>query len=244
MGVDAGDDAATEAATQIRRFHSDPHLILSSDRHLRIGKRLQRRARERRHLARNAVYAQAMRQIGRKLEGEQGVIEPEVIADVLAHRRIGWQFQQATVVIGQLEFSRRAQHAVALHPAQRAHLDHERLAVFAGWQFRAHQRARHLDAHPRIGRATDDLQQAVRAGIHLAHAQAVGIRVLRGLLDFGHDDASERRRDRLQFFHLQPGHGERISQLLGGQRRVADGAEPGFGKLHGASIQDSVQGQG
>ncbi len=54
-----------------------------------------------------------------------------VVADVLADRRVVRQFQQAAVVFRQLQFARRAQHALRLDAAQLADLDFERLAVLA-----------------------------------------------------------------------------------------------------------------
>jgi hypothetical protein len=51
---------------------------------------------------------------------------------------------------------------------------------------------RHLDAHPCIGRTTDDVQQAALPCIDLAHAQAIGIGVLHGLPDFADHDAWRR----------------------------------------------------
>jgi hypothetical protein len=56
--------------------------------------------------------------------------------------------------------------------------------------------------------------------------------VLDGFLDFADHDLGERGRGGAQVFHLQPTHGERVGQLLGGQRRVAEFAQPGLGELH------------
>ncbi len=136
------------------------------------------------------------------------------------------------MVLGQLEFARRAQHAEALHAAQLADLDEEGLAVFTGWQLGAHRGAGHADAHARVGRAADDGQQLGPAHIDLAHAQAIGIGMLLGSLDLADDDLGERRCHGLQLLHLQAGHGQGVGQLLGGQRRIAELAQPGFGKLH------------
>jgi hypothetical protein len=112
------------------------------------------------------------------------------------------------MVFRQLEFAGRAQHALAFHAAQLAHLDEERLAVVAGRQLGAHQRARHLDAHTRIGRATHDVEQGTLPHIHLAHAQAVRIGVLHGFLDFAHHNVGKGRRHGSQLFNLQAGHGQ------------------------------------
>ena len=51
------------------------------------------------------------------------------------------QFEQAAVVVAELELARRAQHALALDAAQLAQLDQEGLAVFARRQLGADQRA-------------------------------------------------------------------------------------------------------
>ena len=72
-----------------------------------------------------------MRQVGRELEREQRVVELQHLAHVGAERRIGRQFEQAAVVVGQLQLARRAQHAEAVDAAQLADADLERLAVIA-----------------------------------------------------------------------------------------------------------------
>jgi hypothetical protein len=109
----------------------------------------------------------------------------------------------------------------------------ERVAVLAGRQFGPHQRGRHPDAGTGIGRAADDVQQGALPHVHLAHAQAVGIGMLDGFLDLAHHDLGERGRDGTKVFDLQPAHREHVGDLLGGQRRVAELAQPGLGKLHG-----------
>ncbi len=231
-GVHAAHDAAGETATQVRRLHLHRQPVLQ--RHGRRCKRGfdQGRAGERGHLARDAVHAQAMRQVGRELEGEQHVVEQQLFADVATHRRVCWQLQQTTVVFAQLEFARRAQHALTFHATQLAQLDQERFAIITWRQLGAHQSARDLDAHARIGRTAHDVEQAALPHIHLAHAQAVGVGVLLAGFDFAHNDLGERRRHRLQFFNFQTSHGQGVGQLLAAQGRVAEGAKPGFGELH------------
>ena len=177
-----------------------------------------------------------MRQIGRELEGEQRVVELQVLTDVLPQRRISSQFQQAAVVFGQFEFARRAQHALAFDAAQLADLDQERFAVFAGRQLGTHQRTGHPDADARIGRTTDDGEQTGLPHIHLAHAQAVGIGMLHGFHDFTDNDVGEWRRNWLEFFNLKSGHGQGFGELLGAERRVAKFAQPGFWELHGVDL--------
>ena len=195
----------------------------------------QRCARQRSHFTRNAEDAQTVAQIRREFQREDAVIEPQPLADVGAYRRIAAEFQQTTVIFGDLQFTGRAQHAQTFHATQLAHTDLEGLAVFTGWQFCADHSQRHLDAHTRVRCAADDLQRAVFAedtSIDRAHTQAVGLRVLLGRQDLGHHHATERRRHRADLFYFHAGHGEQLAQRLGVQRRVTELTQPGFGELH------------
>ena len=177
-----------------------------------------------------------MRQIGRELEREQRVVQIQVRTDVLTHGRCGIQLQEAAVVFRQLELARRAQHALAFHAAQLAHLDEKRLAVITRRQFGTHQGAWHLDAHAGIGCATHDVQQGALPHIHLAHAQAVGIRVLDGFFDLAHNDLGERWGHGTQLLYFEARHGQRFSQFGRRQGRVAELAQPGFRKLHSRTL--------
>jgi hypothetical protein len=173
-----------------------------------------------------------MRQVGRQLDREQGVVQIQILADVLTQRGVSGQLQQAAVVVGNLQFLGRAQHALAFDSAQLAHFDDKRLSVFTWWQFSAHHGTWHTNAHTGVGCTTDDIQQAALPHIHLAHAQAVGIGMLHSFLDFADHDLGERRGHGLELFHFETSHGQCFSQLLGRQGWVAELAQPGFRKLH------------
>ena len=231
--VDATHHPAAEAPAQVAGLHIDRQAVLQ--RHRRGCKcgLLQRRTGQGRHFARNAVDAQAVRQIGRELQREQHVVQTQLLADVAAHHRVVGEFEQTTALFRDLQFLGRTQHALALNATQLAELDGKRLAVFTGRQHRAHRGTRHLDAGTRVGCATDDVQWGALPDVDLAHAQAVGVRVLLGAQDLAHHHTGEGRRDRVQLFDLQTGHGQGVGQLLAGQGRIAEGAQPGFGKLHG-----------
>ncbi len=230
--VHVAHDATREAATQIRGAHLHGQLVCQLGLYRRERRLLQWRTGQCRHFTGNAVNAQAMRQVGRELESEERVVQIQMGANVLTHRGRSVQLQQTAVVFRQLEFAGRAQHALAFHAAQLAHLDQERLAIVARGQLGTHQRTRHLDAHTGVGRTADDIEQGALPYIDLAHTQAIGIRVLHSLLDLADHDFGERRRDRAQLFDLQACHGQGVSQLLGGQRWIAEFAQPGLGKLH------------
>ncbi len=230
--IDVAHDAAGEAAAQVRRADPDRQLVRAGHSNRRKGRGHQGRTGQRGHFTGNAVHAQAMREIGRELESEQGVIELQVLTDVLAHGRVWRQLEQPAMVVGQLEFAGRAQHALALHAAQLADLDQERFTVVARRQFGTDQRTRHLDTDTGIGRAADDVEQGALPHIDQADTQAVGIGMLHRFPDFADDDLAERRRNRLEVFHLQASHGQGLGQLFGAQGRIAEFAQPGFGKLH------------
>jgi NAD(P)H-nitrite reductase large subunit len=74
-----------------------------------------------------------MRQIGRELEREQGVIEVEAGPNILAQGCTGSKLKQATMVVRELELSRRAQHALALNTTKLADLDQKGFAIVARW---------------------------------------------------------------------------------------------------------------
>ena len=197
-----------------------------------IAGRLQRRAGQRGELARDAVDAEPVREVGRELEGEQRIVELQHLAHVGADRRIGREFEQAAVVVAELELARRAQHALALDAAQLAELDEEGLAVVARRQLGADQRQRHLDADARVGRAAHDVEQGALPRVDLAHAQAIGVGMLHRFLDLADHDLGEGRRHRPALFDLEAAHRERLGQFGAGKRRVAELAQPGLWKLH------------
>jgi hypothetical protein len=189
-------------------------------RHRREAGLQQRRAGQRGHLAGDAVDAQAAAQVGRELEGEQRVVELQRLR-TSAHRRIGVQLQQAAVVLAELQFTRRAQHALAFHAAQLAQLPMRTgLPVFAlGGSSAPTSASGTLMPTRALGAPQTICSRPSRLCVRRrpAHPQAVGIRVLLGLDDLGHHHAAERRRGRAEVLHLHAGHGQQVGQFRGGQ---------------------------
>ena len=184
--------------------------------------------RERRHFARQAFDAQAIGAVGRDFERHQHIIERQIIADILPHRRIGRQNVQAVhTVIGQAQFIGGTQHAVRGLPAHFGGLDFK-----VARQHRTRQSTRHLDAGGHIRRTAHDLNQLARAGIHLGNIQAVGIRVFFNRFHFGNHHAAESRRGGFHFFYFQARHGEQMRHFIGGKIGVGLGFEPIIRKLH------------
>ncbi len=219
------------------RLHGHRQLLRVPGRHGFDQGREQRRTRQRGDLARHAVDAERMCQVGRELEREHGVVQRQMLADVGAGHGAFTQLEQAAVVVGQLQFARRTQHAVAVDAAQLARPDGEGLgALLRRRQFGTDQRQRREQAGACVGRPAHHLQRSaarVRAGIDLAHAQPVRVRMRHGFEDAADDHAAARRRHRTRLFDLQAGHGEQLGQFGRGQRRIAELAQPGFRKLHG-----------
>ncbi|MNM61670.1 hypothetical protein D3C81_729750 [compost metagenome] len=180
---------------------------------------------------------QAVRLVRRQLDRENLIIQIQILTNILADRGVVRQDHQAAVVLGQLQFARRAQHAVAFHAAQLADLDLERrTACFRRRQHGADHGARHQDARLDVGRAADDLERLAGAGIHLADVEAVSVGVALGGQHTGHDDLAERRRNGANLFHLEPGHGQAVRQRVGRDLfRIGESTKPGFRELHGAS---------
>ena len=79
--------------------------------------------------------------------------------DILTNRRVSDKLQQPAMVLRQLEFSCRTQHALTFHAAQLPGLDDKWLAIFARRQFRSDERTWHLDADAGIECTADDIEQ-------------------------------------------------------------------------------------
>ncbi len=186
----------------------------------------QRRAGQRGHFPRNAEKRQAVSTVGRELEGQQVIVEIEVVANALPHRRIGRQFQQAGGFRSDAEFLGGTQHAEALDAAHLGLLDLD------ARQHGANEGAGHFQAESSIRGTADDLQLAVRTGIHFAEAQAVGIGMFFAGDDLSDDDIGEGRGDRIALFDFETGHGQQVGQRLAVEGGIDEATQPGFGKLH------------
>ncbi len=131
-GVDVANHAAGKTATQIWRADTHGQSGLVANRHSGKGRRLEGRSGQCSHFTRNTIHTQAMGQVGSQLEREQGVVQLQVLPDILANACVCRELQQATVVFRQFKFTCRAQHALAFNTAQLAYFDKEGLAIVAG----------------------------------------------------------------------------------------------------------------
>ena len=115
----------------------------------------------RRQVARNPAHAHAILPVGGDRDVEQTIVQPREIGEARPHRRIGVEFDDSLMLVAQLQFARRAHHAIRFDPADRRQLEREIAPrnISPG-------PAEHTD-HPgaRIGRPAHHLQRFAMAGI-------------------------------------------------------------------------------
>ena len=129
--------------------------------HRIIRQQLQRTAVERRHLAGDALHAQAVATIGCQLDFDELIIQLQQRAHILPGPAVRRQRQQTIRAFRQTQFLGRTEHAVRLDTAQLGLADGE-----APRQHRTDQGRRRAHAQGHIRRAADDLQRRGGAHIH------------------------------------------------------------------------------
>ena len=191
-------------------------------------------------IARDAVDAGTVRPVGREIDLDHRLADAGPFDIGLADRRIGGQFDDAVVIVGDHQLGRRAQHAAAFDAADGADRERNVLAGDEGAGRREHA----LHAGVRVGRAAHDLNGFVTfcdlADVDHADAQPVGVRVLLGGNDIGDDEGLEQAGLVLNAFDLEPDHGElvddRSERLVGVEMFL----QPGQSEFHGLNPPASV----
>ncbi len=123
----------------------------------------------------DAMHAGAILPVRRQVDFQHGIAEPGPFGVWRANRRVGRQLHDAVVIIGDLQFGRRAQHAAALDAADGADAKRDVLAGNEGAGRREHADK----TGPRIRRAADHLHWCgTIAGIDHADPQTIRIRML------------------------------------------------------------------
>ncbi len=146
------------------------------------------------------------------------------------------QNQKALRVLGEAEFLRAAHHALALDAAELAWLDFK----IAG-QDGAGQGERNLVSDLVVFCAADDLAGMLRAVVHLANAESVGVRVLDGFEDFGDDNLVDRNATLEDRSDLKPRATEEGFQI--GRRKLAVHkiTEPVERDFHGSELFEEAE---
>jgi tRNA-binding EMAP/Myf-like protein len=145
-----------------------------------------------------------------------------------ADRRILRQVDDPVMILGELQFRRRAEHAVRFDAADHALAERDILAGNIG----SGRREDALHAGARIGRAADDLHRLAGAGVHHADPQPVGIGMLLRFDHRGDGEIAQLRRRIGDAFDLKAD----LRQRLGDRRQRGVGVEmvlePGEGEFH------------
>ena len=189
-----------------------------------------------REVARDAVDAGAVGAIGREIDLDHGIVEAGPLRVIRAHRRGIGEFDDAFMVVGDLQLEFGHQHAAALDPADLA--DAERHVLARDESPGRNEYALH--ARARIGRPAHDLHRIARAGIDHAHAQPVRVR-----MPFRRDhprDAERRQHlapvcDALDF---EPDHGELVDDRRKRRVGVQVLLEPSEGEFHHSADSGSI----
>ncbi|MNE14173.1 hypothetical protein D3C80_1070360 [compost metagenome] len=177
-------------------------------------------------VAGDAGDAQPVRPIRRHLEVDDR-LGAEQAGDRRPDRDFRRQFLNAVAFVGQLQLGGRAEHAVRDHAAHRL-LD------------QGHAQTRHIgadgrvdggQARSRIGRAADDLLEAVH-GLDLTDLQAVGVGMPRRRQDLGHGEGGQDGHGVMDVLDLQPGHGHGLGDLVDVSLGLEVVLQPGKRELH------------
>ena len=178
-------------------------------------------------LARDADHREEVRAVGRDLDVEHGVVEPEDLLHVPTRLDALGQDQDAVVRRRDAELVGRAQHAVRDHAADLAP------AEWLGQERHGGARSgeRHDVADGHVPHADHDLL-LTRARVDTREAELLAVRVVTDLEHASGDDAVQplpRALDRLDLGALVR---EDLGELLGPQLGRAELAEPGQDDLH------------
>ena len=209
-------------------------LTLSVAAWLRIDprRRSELEPEERRHLARNAVDAEQIDPVPRRIEVHDQVGEREHVAKRCPRLRFG-QDHDSGVIGAELELALGEDHsardlAAQLRLPQRG---------FGTRQLRARQRDRDGGAGGEVPRTADDLPRRSLPHVHLAELKPVGVRVLARLEHLADEEEPViavlvDRPARLDRVHLGGADAQPVRQLAGGHRERNVVAQPGERHAH------------
>ena len=132
------------------------------------------------------------------------------------------------MIVGELQFAARAQHAVRFGAADIALGQGEIGARNEGAGKGKHR----FEPGARVGRATDDVEQFAGAGIDLADLELVGIGMLFGADDLRHDEFFECLALILDALDFEADSGQRDGDFIAGSSGLKMLLEPVEGEFH------------
>ncbi len=201
-----------------------------------LGQGLQRTDARCGEIARDAAHAHAILLVGRDRHLDHRIVEARIIGKAGAHRCVLGQFDDAVMILAELELAVRAHHAKALDIADLRGLQREGGAGDIG-----SRRAEHADQPlPCIGRAAHDLPGGARAVVDLEQPQLVRIGMRACLEHPGDAERAQRIGGVFHPFELQPDRGQPVGDF--GQARIGIEMlfQPGEGELHAPTPPLSV----
>ena len=215
-GIEVADHAAREAAAEVGGFDHDGLDAFARGGHRIHGGHDERSAGHGMEIAGDSRNGERVAAVRRELDLDLGVVEPGVLADVRADRRVFRKNPDAVVLFADAEFAGGAEHAHGHDAAQLGLLDLE-----VARQDGADRGAGDLDAGAHVRGAADDLERFARAGIHFADVQMVGVLMIAAGEDLGDDYAREGGSHARDLLDFKAGHRERFGKLFGAELRIA-----------------------
>ncbi len=229
---ESGDHAGAEARAEVGRLH--PHRGEAGRLHVGLGRdhagEAEGCAGEGRDLARHAHHRQGIGAIGRDLDVEDPVVEPEVGGEVGAERRLGGQQEDAAVVVAQPQLLLRAEDAFGDHAA-----DLGRLHRPQAGQPRAGRGEGSAEAGRDVGGAADHPEllaghRHADESVHVAGRARAELALHR--FDLAHHDARQSLDHRGDRLHPDAGVGEPVGHRARLEVRVDELLQPAIGDLH------------
>ncbi len=230
---DVAEGAAHVARTAFEIVDADVDALRAARLRIDARRRSELELEERRHLARDAVDAEQIDPVPRRVDVHDQVGEREHVGK--RRPRLGFGQDHDSGVIGaELELALGEDHSARDLAAQ---LRLPERGVGTG-QLRARQRDRDGGAGAEVPRAADDLTRRSLPHVHLAELEPVGVRVLARLEDLADEEETViavlvDRPARLDRVHLSRADAQPVGQLAGGHRERNVVAQPGQRHAHG-----------
>ncbi len=195
-----------KAGHSSRRF--DRNLDRAGERALHLLGRAVLEIADRRsgEVAGDAVDAGAVRPVGREVDLDHRIADAGPVGVGLADRRVGRQFDDAVVIVGDLKFA--AEHSMPRLSTPRM-VPTSSVMFLPGMKVPGAENTPFMPARALGAPQTTCIGLAV-ADVDHADAQLVGVRMLLGGDDVGDDESLEQRRLVLDTLDLEPDHGELV----------------------------------
>ncbi len=192
-----------------------------------LDQRLQAAQTGRRQIAGDAAHPGAIGAVGGEVDVDHRIAQARVIGVARADRRVVRQFDDAVMLVGQLQLALGAHHAVGFDAPDDALLQRDVGTGDVG----PLRRENALQPGARVGRAADDLK-LFRSGVHHQHAQLVGVGVFFRRHDMGDAERRQLFRAVLNAFDLKAKGGQLFRDLVERSLGFQMVLQPGQRELH------------